>query len=44
MEDLGLAHLWADLPRVADWYRRIQDRPAFTATYVAGSRDIHPSC
>jgi glutathione S-transferase len=44
MEDLGLAHLWADLPRVADWYRRIQGRPAFTATYVAGSRDIHPSC
>lgn len=44
MDDLGLAHMWADLPRVADWYKRIQARPAFPKTYAAGSRAIHPSC
>ncbi len=44
MDDLGLAHLWADLPKVGDWYDRIQKRPAFAKTYGAGSRDIHPSC
>jgi glutathione S-transferase len=44
MDDLGLAHLWADLPRVCDWYERIQSRPAFEKAYSEGSRDIHPSC
>jgi glutathione S-transferase len=44
MDDLGLMHLWADLPMVADWYARIQQRPAFAKTYAAGTRDIHPSC
>ncbi len=44
MDDLGLAHLWADLPKVADWYGRVQARPAFEKTYSARSRDIHPSC
>jgi glutathione S-transferase len=44
MEDLGLAHLWADLPRVSDWYARLQSRPSFERTYSNGSRDIHPSC
>jgi glutathione S-transferase len=38
LEDLKLARLWADLPRVADWYRRIQARPSFAATYYPGSR------
>ena len=41
MEDLELAHLWADLPRVADWYARIQARPSFAAAYAAPARDIH---
>ncbi len=44
MEDLGLAHLWADLPNVADWFTRIQARPAFAKTYGPGTRDIHPAC
>lgn len=38
MNDLGLAHIWADTPAVADWYARIQTRPAFGATYYPGSR------
>lgn len=44
MDDLGLSHLWADLPRVSDWYERLQARPTFVKTYSDGSRDIHPSC
>lgn len=44
MDDLGLAHLWADLPRVSAWYASIQSRPAFAKTYANGARDIHPSC
>ena len=44
MEDLGLAHLWAARPRVTDWYRRLQARPAFGVTYMPGSRDLGPSC
>lgn len=38
MDDLGLAHLWEDLPRVADWYARIRARPAYAATFYAGAR------
>ncbi|MEO7855273.1 MAG: glutathione S-transferase family protein [Rubrivivax sp.] len=44
MEDLGLAPLWADKPRVADWYRRLKARPAFAVAYMPGSRDLGPSC
>lgn len=44
MDDLGLAHLWADLPHVSDWFDRLQSRPSFKKTYSEGSRDIHPSC
>lgn len=38
MEDLGLSHIWAGLPRVSDWYDRIKARPAFDIAYFPGSR------
>ena len=44
MEDLGLAHLWADKPLVADWYIRLQARPAFAQAYMPGSRQLGPVC
>lgn len=44
MEDLGLASMWADKPRVADWYARLQARPAFAIAYMPGSRTLGPSC
>lgn len=44
MEDLGLAHMWADKPRVSDWFKRLQARPAFGVTYMPGSRDLGPAC
>jgi glutathione S-transferase len=44
MEDLGLSDMWTDLPRVKDWYARIQARPNFDIAYMPGSRDLGPSC
>lgn len=44
MEDLGLDRLWAELPGVTDWYRRIQARPAFAVAYYPGTRDLGPAC
>ena len=44
MEDLGLAHLWSDKPRMADWYARLQARPAFAQAYMPGSRELGPIC
>ncbi|MGH6988883.1 MAG: glutathione S-transferase family protein [Stellaceae bacterium] len=44
MDDLDLHYLWADLPRVADWYARLQQRPAFATTYFPGTRELGPSC
>jgi glutathione S-transferase len=44
MEDLGLARLWSDLPRVTDWYERLQARPAFATTYYEGTRALSPNC
>lgn len=39
MADLGLACVWqSKYPRVAEWYERLQARPAFAATYFPGSR------
>ena len=38
LEDLGLTRIWDGLPRVSDWYARIQARPSFAATYYEGSR------
>lgn len=44
MEDLSLQGQWKDLPRVTDWYRRLQARPAFATTYYPGTRDLGPTC
>ncbi len=39
MADLGYSSIWeAQYPRVTDWYRRMQARPAFQATFYPGSR------
>ncbi len=38
MEDLGLAHMWSDLPGVTDWYARVRRRPSFETAYLPGSR------
>lgn len=38
MEDLGLATMWRDLPRVTDWYARVRERRSFGAAYGPGSR------
>src|SRR5215210_1025000 len=37
MDDLGLAHMWADKPKVARWYEAIRAHPAFKPTYYFGS-------
>jgi glutathione S-transferase len=39
MADLGMDHIWAEKsPRVAEWYERMQARPAFQQTFYPGSR------
>ena len=38
LDDLRMGHLWADRPRVADWYERIKARPSFAKAYYEGSR------
>ena len=39
MNDLGLAKMWeGPLPRVTDWYARVQKRPSFQKAYYPGSR------
>jgi glutathione S-transferase len=39
MADLGYASIWKEkYPRVADWYARMQARPAFQAAYYKGTR------
>lgn len=37
MADLGLAHMWAKLPRVQRWVEAICAHPAFKPTYYFGS-------
>lgn len=37
MDDIRLAHLWADRPAVADWLAAIRAQPAFRPTYYPGS-------
>ena len=38
LEDLGMAFMWDDLPAVATWYERLQQRPSFVKTYHPGTR------
>jgi len=38
MEDLGMSDLWADFSRVADWFARLQARPAYQTAFYEGSR------
>lgn len=38
MEDLGMSDLWDDFPRVADWFARLQARPAYQTAFYEGSR------
>lgn len=38
MEDLGLGHLWRDLPHMTRWWAAIQRRSAFHKTYPEGAR------
>jgi glutathione S-transferase len=39
MADLGFAEIWGGkYQRVTEWYQRIQARPAFKATFYAGTR------
>jgi len=38
LEDLGMSSLWSELPRVSDWYQRLQATKGFQLAYSAGSR------
>ncbi len=38
MEDLGLSHLWDDLPGIARWLDAVKARPSFDIAYVPGAR------
>lgn len=37
MEDIGLSHMWDELPEVARWLAEIKATPAFGPTYYEGS-------
>jgi glutathione S-transferase len=37
MADLGLDHMWKEMPRVTRWYEAIRAQPAFKPTYYYGS-------
>jgi glutathione S-transferase len=43
MEDLGRDTMWNNMPRVRDWYQRVQARPNFAVAYMPGSRDLGPN-
>ena len=40
-DDLGLAHHWADSPKVADWYDRLKQRPSYDKIFYFGSMLSH---
>lgn len=42
MQDLGLGHVWKDLPAIQTWFDRVQSRPSFDVAYVKGSR-VNPA-
>lgn len=37
MADLGYAHLWADLPRMVQWFADIKARPSFAIAFYPGT-------
>ena len=37
MADLGLDHMWKDIPRIGRWYDEIRAHAAFKPTYYVGS-------
>ncbi len=38
LDDLGLNHVWADMPRIEAWYGGVKARPSFDLAYIPGSR------
>lgn len=42
MADLGLEHLWDDLPAITRWFDAVQARPSFDIAYMPGSR-VNPN-
>ena len=38
MDDLGYANLWADLPRVVEWFDNLRARPSYKAAFYKGAR------
>jgi glutathione S-transferase len=38
MSDIGLSHLWGDLPNVRGWFDRVQHRASFAKAFYPGSR------
>lgn len=38
LDDLGYASMWAERPRMAAWYERIKQRPAYKDAFYPGAR------
>jgi len=41
LDRLGLSEMWAGLPRVADWFQRVQQRPSFASAITAWRTDVY---
>ncbi|MDE0112825.1 MAG: glutathione S-transferase family protein [Albidovulum sp.] len=37
MDDINLSHVWDDLPAIGGWLRKVENTPAFSPTFYAGS-------